>query len=89
MASVDDKGRKKLDIFLRDLEAQFPPTAQQVYDCFVDVKKGDWEMWETIVPSWRPLKGQPFAKVGRDDVSCKDLILSLAILSVTCKDLIP
>jgi len=62
MAAVDEDGRAKLDGFLRDIEAQFPP-AQQVYDYFVDPKKRDWELWETKVPAWRPLKGMSFSKM--------------------------
>ena len=32
-AAVDETGRKKLDIYLRDLEAQFPPS-RTIYDYF-------------------------------------------------------
>jgi len=59
MAAVDEVGRKMLDAFLRDIEAQFPPS-HKVYDYFVDPKKNDWELWESRVPNWRPLRGQDF-----------------------------
>ena len=36
MRAVDEGGRGKLDVFLRDIEAQFPPMAPSVYDYFVD-----------------------------------------------------
>jgi len=62
MAAVDEKGRKLLDIFLRDIEAQFPPSFT-VYDYFFDPKKGEWEMWESKVPTWRPLPTMPFHKM--------------------------
>ncbi|CAM9519888.1 unnamed protein product [Discosporangium mesarthrocarpum] len=62
MAAANEEGRKKLDSFLRDVEAQFPPTAT-VYDYFVDVKKRDWEPWESKVPSFRYIKGAPFHKM--------------------------
>jgi len=59
MAAVDDEGRKSLDVFLRDIEAQFPPS-HKVYEYYVDPKKNDWELWESRVPNWRPLRGQDF-----------------------------
>ena len=62
MAAVDTAGRVKLDVFIRDLEAQFPPM-NSVYDYFVDPKKKDWELWETKIPNWRPQKGMQFHKM--------------------------
>ena len=59
MAAVDEAGRTILDQYLREIEAQFPPM-QTVYDFFVDPKKGDFELWETKIPNWRPRKGAPF-----------------------------
>ncbi|GMI21327.1 hypothetical protein TeGR_g3290 [Tetraparma gracilis] len=62
MGAVDEAGRVLLDQFLRDIEAQFPPM-QTVYDYFVDPKKADFELWETKLTTWRPRKGQSFAKL--------------------------
>ncbi|CAM9353290.1 unnamed protein product [Choristocarpus tenellus] len=62
MAAANEEGRKKLDSFLRDVEAQFPPTST-VYDYVVDVKKRDWEPWESKVPSFHYIKTAPFHKM--------------------------
>lgn len=62
MAAVDEKGRRLLDIFLRDIEPQFPPTLT-VYDYYLDAKKSEWEMWDTRVPAWRPLPSMAFHKM--------------------------
>jgi len=59
MAAVDEEGRRTLDQYLREIEAQFPPM-QTVYDFFVDPKKGDFELWESKIPTWRPRKGAAF-----------------------------
>eukprot|EP00752_Nemacystus_decipiens_P009956 g8879.t1 len=62
MAAADEDGRAKLDAVLRDVEAQFPPSAS-VYDYYVDPKKLDWELWEPKVPPFRYLKTMPFHKM--------------------------
>lgn len=62
MAAVDEIGRKKLDVHLRDIEAQFPPT-HTVYDYYCDPKKGDFELWDSTLTAWRPRKGDPFFKM--------------------------
>jgi len=62
MAAVDEVGRKRLDVHLRDLEAQFPPT-HTIYDYFCDPKKGEFELWDSMLTSWRPRKGDPFFRM--------------------------
>ncbi|CAM9519636.1 unnamed protein product, partial [Chrysoparadoxa australica] len=59
MGAVNEEGRKLLDSFLRDIEAQFPPS-NSVYDFYVDTAKRDWELWETKVPMFRMRKNLPF-----------------------------
>mmetsp|Transcript_1606 Transcript_1606/g.5028 ORF Transcript_1606/g.5028 Transcript_1606/m.5028 type:complete len:637 (+) Transcript_1606:8646-10556(+) len=61
-AAVDETGRKKLDIYLRDLEAQFPPS-RTIYDYFCDPQKKDFEQWESGLTTWRPRKGDSFFKM--------------------------
>jgi len=82
MAAVDETGRKKLDICLRDLEAQFPPT-HTVYDYYCDPKKGDFELWENTLLSWRPRKGDPFFRmiVPTSDSARNSFFFSTVVLS--------
>ena len=62
MAAVDEMGRIRLDQYLREIEAQFPPM-HTVYDYFIDPKKNDFELWETKLTNWRPRKGLQFAQL--------------------------
>ena len=61
-AGVDEAGRIKLDTFLRDIEAQFPPMGR-VYDYYIDLKKNDWEPWESQMRGWIPSPGMTFDKM--------------------------
>jgi dynein heavy chain len=81
-AAVDEKGRCSLDIFLRDIEAQFPPSAT-VYDYFIDLKRRDWELWESRVASFRSWKGMPFHAM---IVPTIDTTRNGYILSALCKN---
>jgi len=62
MAAVNEVGRKKLDVHLRDIEAQFPPT-HTVYDYYCDPQKADFELWDSTLTTWRPRKGDPFFRM--------------------------
>ena len=61
--ALDDTSRVRFDVYLRDLEAQFPPL-QTCYEYFVDGSKKDWVVWEDKVNSaWRPSPNVPFFKL--------------------------
>mmetsp|Transcript_8855 Transcript_8855/g.26550 ORF Transcript_8855/g.26550 Transcript_8855/m.26550 type:complete len:1938 (-) Transcript_8855:1349-7162(-) len=62
MAAVDEAGRKRLDVYLRDLEALFPPT-HTIYDYYCDPKKADFELWESTLTTWRPRRGEAFFRM--------------------------
>jgi dynein heavy chain len=59
MAAVDEKGRKLLDNYLRDIEAQFPPLGT-VYEYFVDTKKEGLGAMGNEGPFLAPSKGPAF-----------------------------
>ena len=62
-ATLDDPSRAKFDLFVRDVEAQFPPL-QSVYEYFVDGNKKDWALWEEKVNNaWRPSPATPFHRI--------------------------
>jgi len=62
-AAVDEEGRKKMDIFFREVDAQFP-SRNTVYDYCVDTKKKQWLPWqEKLSATWRPLPDTPFFKL--------------------------
>lgn len=42
---VDEDGRKKVDSFIRELEASFP-NKDSVYEFFLDLKSHTWVHWE-------------------------------------------
>ena len=47
-ATTDDESRKKIDMHVREIDAQIPSKAT-VYDYFVDVKNAQWTGWDTKV----------------------------------------
>ena len=58
-ASVDEVGRKKISSCLADIDAIFP-SANTVFDYYVDVSKNDIVSWDSKVPNWRALKSMTF-----------------------------
>jgi len=61
--ALDEPSRGKLDVFLRDVEAQFPPL-QTVYEYGVSPDKKDWVLFEDKVNNaWRPSPATPFYKI--------------------------
>ena len=62
-ATLDEGSRGRFDIFVRDVEAQFPPL-QSVYEYYVDGNKKDWALWEEKVNNaWRPSPATPFHRI--------------------------
>ena len=62
-ATLDEPSRAKFDVFIRDVEAQFPPL-QSVYEYYVDGAKKDWCLWEDKVNNaWRPSPATPFHRI--------------------------
>ena len=62
-ATLDEVSRGKFDVFIRDIEAQFPPL-QTVYEYYVDGNKKDWCLWEDKVNNaWRPSPATPFHRI--------------------------
>eukprot|EP00741_Cyanophora_paradoxa_P024938 tig00000056_g24072.t1 len=62
-AAVDEPGRKRLDMFLREIDAQFP-SRDTIYEYYVDSKKRSWTLWEEKVPTtWKPAPDTPFYKL--------------------------
>ena len=61
-ASVDNEGRKKFDMFLREQEPRFPPS-ETVYEYFVDPKTKQWTPWESKLTAYRPPPDMPFFKI--------------------------
>ena len=58
--SADERGRAKIDIFIREIEAQFPHS-QTVFDYYIEPKVKDWKLWEDkIQASWKPPKDAEF-----------------------------
>jgi dynein axonemal heavy chain len=61
--SVDEAGRAKMDQFVRDIEAQFPPL-HTVYEYYVDPVKHEWINWsEKVNKAWRPAPGAKFYQI--------------------------
>jgi len=61
--ALDEASRAKFDVFLRDLEAQFPPL-QTCFEYYVDGNKKEWMLWEEKVNNaWRPPAHTPFFKI--------------------------
>ena len=61
---ADEDGRKKLDQYIREIEAQLPAKGT-MYDFFVDVQKVQWTHWEEKVNAkpYRPPPDAPFFKL--------------------------
>jgi dynein heavy chain, axonemal len=47
-ATVDENSRKKFDMFLREIEGQFP-RKHTVFEYYVDPTKRGWALWEEKV----------------------------------------
>eukprot|EP00736_Rhodelphis_marinus_P013382 Rmarinus@m.14828 len=64
-AAADEDSRKKLDMYIREIDAQFPTKGgDTVYEFVVDPKKKAWASWEEKIPSsWKPNLNQPFYKI--------------------------
>ncbi|XP_062240587.1 dynein axonemal heavy chain 2 [Platichthys flesus] len=61
--SVDEDGRKKMDIFLREMADSFP-IKDTVYEYFVDPKNKTWASFEEKLPKgWRYNASSPFYKI--------------------------
>lgn len=61
-ATVDEEGRKKMDMLFREFEPQFP-SRDSVYEYFVDPKSKSWKLWEERVNNnWKPTEDVPFHK---------------------------
>lgn len=62
-ASVTDESRKKFDMFLRELEGQFP-SKDTVYEYAVDKATKTWVPWEDrLAAGWRYNPSLPFYKI--------------------------
>ncbi|KAG2392323.1 hypothetical protein C9374_012575 [Naegleria lovaniensis] len=62
-ASVDDEGRKKMDIIFREYDPQFP-SSDTVYEYFIDPKSKLWKPWnERVNTSWKMHANTPFHKL--------------------------
>jgi dynein heavy chain len=60
---IDEESRKKFDMFVRELEGQFPHK-DTVYEYFVDPQKKGWSLWEEkLPPSWKYPPNAPFYKI--------------------------
>ncbi|KAJ3172703.1 Dynein heavy chain 2, axonemal, partial [Geranomyces variabilis] len=61
--SLTDDSRKRFDMFLRELEGQFP-SKDTVYEYYVDKQNKGWAPWEDKLPSgWRYSPATPFYKI--------------------------
>eukprot|EP01116_Phalansterium_solitarium_P023771 TRINITY_DN849_c1_g1_i4.p1 TRINITY_DN849_c1_g1~~TRINITY_DN849_c1_g1_i4.p1 ORF type:complete len:3887 (-),score=1955.58 TRINITY_DN849_c1_g1_i4:123-11783(-) len=61
--SLDDDSRKVFDMYMRDLEGQFPHK-DTVFEYFVDPTKRGWTLWEDKIPQgWRYPTNAPFHKI--------------------------
>ena len=59
----NNDGRNRFDIFLRDIESQFPPL-QTCYEYYVDINKKTWVLWASKVSkTWSPIKGLDLHKL--------------------------
>ena len=63
-AAADESGRKKLDSFIREIDAGIPGK-MTVYDYYVDFQKVQWTTWEEKINSkpWRPSPDAAFFKL--------------------------
>lgn len=61
--SLTDDSRKRFDMFLREIEGQFP-SKDTVYEYYVDKQNKAWAPWEDKLPSgWRYSPNTPFYKI--------------------------
>ncbi|KAI8915474.1 dynein heavy chain and region D6 of dynein motor-domain-containing protein [Powellomyces hirtus] len=61
--SLTDDSRKRFDMFLREIEGQFP-SKDTVYEYYVDKQNKGWAPWEDKLPSgWRYNPTTPFYKI--------------------------
>ena len=61
--SLTDDSRKRFDMFLRELEGQFP-SKDTVYEYYVDKQNKTWVSWEEKLPSgWRYSPSTPYYKI--------------------------
>lgn len=61
--TVDEEGRKKFDMFLRELDARYP-SQDTVFEYYVDPKKKAWTPWEEkLGAAYRPAPDTPFFKM--------------------------
>lgn len=52
-ASVDEKGRQKMDNFIREIESSFP-LRDTVYEYYVDTRLRNFILWEEKLPhTWK------------------------------------
>ncbi|EKX36467.1 hypothetical protein GUITHDRAFT_97557 [Guillardia theta CCMP2712] len=83
-AGADENGRRKLDVCIREIDAQLPGK-NTVYDYFVDVHKVQWSPWEEKVTAkqWRPTADTPFFKL---IVPTIDSIRNTSLLDVLIRE---
>ena len=63
LAAVDEEGRKKIDLFLREIESSFP-NKDAVYEYYVDPKTKGWLHWEEKLKTpWQYNPNIPFFKI--------------------------
>ncbi|KAJ1537343.1 Dynein heavy chain 2, axonemal, partial [Nowakowskiella sp. JEL0078] len=61
--TLTDDSRKKFDMFLREIEGQFP-SKDTVYEYFVDRQNKSWSPWEDKLPAgWKYNPSIPFYKI--------------------------
>eukprot|EP00232_Nephroselmis_pyriformis_P029065 CAMPEP_0182867354 /NCGR_PEP_ID=MMETSP0034_2-20130328/8675_1 /TAXON_ID=156128 /ORGANISM="Nephroselmis pyriformis, Strain CCMP717" /LENGTH=4528 /DNA_ID=CAMNT_0024999703 /DNA_START=83 /DNA_END=13669 /DNA_ORIENTATION=- len=61
--SLAEDGRKKFDMFLRELDPRYP-SADSVYEYFVHPTKKTWAPWEEkLSANYRPAADTPFFKI--------------------------
>ncbi|KMR01925.1 dynein heavy chain axonemal [Lasius niger] len=61
--SVDEKGRQKMDNFIREIESSFP-LRDTVYEYYVDTRLRTFILWEEkLSQAWKFQPGLPFYKI--------------------------
>jgi len=61
--TVDEEGRKKLDMLFREFDPQFP-SEETVYEYYIDTKAKIWKPWdERVNKNWKPPTDKPFYKI--------------------------
>eukprot|EP01028_Stygiella_incarcerata_P006524 TRINITY_DN2668_c0_g1_i2.p1 TRINITY_DN2668_c0_g1~~TRINITY_DN2668_c0_g1_i2.p1 ORF type:complete len:4588 (-),score=1267.00 TRINITY_DN2668_c0_g1_i2:3353-17116(-) len=62
-AVAHDSGRHRLDMAIREIDAQFP-SKDTVYEYYVDAKARSWKHWsDRLNTTWRPKLDGPFYKI--------------------------